>query len=87
MCGTGHEGSSVDVIRNFLTRNRASGVVWRDTIFVVPVTRDSDVTDVINLLRVLDVPENEVGVGLDPDPIDIGTWRDFHIGRRWFPEL
>jgi len=77
----------VDVIHDFVTRNRTSIVVWCDTIPVVPVTWDLDIGDPIDLLCVLDVPKNEVGAGLDPDPIDIGTWRDFYEGGLWFPKL
>jgi hypothetical protein len=84
---TRQEGTSVDEIRDFLTRNRTSRVVWCDAILVVPVTWDLDVADFVNLLCVFDVPENEVGTGLDPNPIDVGTWRDFYIGGRWFPKL
>ena len=67
----------MDIIHDFLTRNRTSRVVWCDAIPVVPVTWDLDVGDAINLLCVLDIPENEVWTGLDPDPIDVWTWRDF----------
>jgi len=77
----------VDVIHDFLTRNRAGRVVWCGTIPVVPVTWYLDVGDSVDFLCVLDVPKNEVGAGLDPDPIDVGTWRDFCEGGRWFPKL
>ena len=72
----------MDVIHDFLARNWTSRVVWCDAVLVVPITWDLDVGDSIDLLCVLDVPENEVRAGLDPDPIDVGTWRDFYEGGR-----
>lgn len=77
----------MDVIHDFLTRNRTSRVVWCDTIPIVPVTWDLDVGYFVDLLCMFDIPENEVGAGLDPDPIDVGTWCDFYEGGRWFPKL
>jgi len=84
---TGQESTTVDIIRNFLARHRASGVVRCDTIFVVPVTWDLNVANVVNLLCVFYVPEDEVGVGPDPDSIDVEARRDFCMVGRWFPEL
>lgn len=77
----------MDVVRDFLTRHRTSRVVWCNTIIVVPVTWDLDVADAVNLLCLFDVPENEIGAGLDPDSINIRTWRDFCKGGTRFPEL
>ena len=67
----------MDIICDFLARNRTSRVVLCDAVFVVPVTWDSDVADVVNTLRVLDVSENEVGTGLDPYAIDVRARRYF----------
>jgi hypothetical protein len=77
----------MDEIRDLVTSNRTSRVVWCDTILVVPVTWDLDVPDFVNLLCMFDVTEDEVGVGLNPDSIDVGTWSYFCVGGRWFTEL
>lgn len=84
---SGQEGTSVNEIRDLVTRNRTSRVVWCDTILVVPVTWDLDVPDFVNLLCVLNVTEDEVRARLNPDPINVGTWCDFYVGGRWFAEL
>ena len=76
----------MDVIRDFLARNRTSKVVWCDAVFVVPVTWYLDVADAINPLCVLDVPKDEVGTGLDPYATDVRTRRDFGKTGRWSPK-
>ena len=77
----------MDEVRDLVTRNGTSRVVWYDTIHVVPVTWDFDVSDSVNLSCVLDVTEDEVGAGLNPDAIYVGTWCDFRIGGGWSAEL
>lgn len=84
---TGQEGASVDVIRDLLTGSRTSGVVWCDAILIVPITWDLDVADFVDILCVFDVPEDEVLARLDPNPVDVGTRRDFCIGWRGFSKL
>jgi len=77
----------VNEIRDLVTRNRTSRVVWCDTILIVPVTWDLDIPDFVDLLCTLDVTEDEVGAGLNPNPINVGTWCDFYIGGRRFAKL
>lgn len=77
----------MDEIRHLLTRNRASRVVWCDANLVVPVTWDMGVQNFINLLRVFYIPEDKVRAGPNPNPIDVGAWRNFDIAWRFFAEL
>lgn len=81
------ESTSVNEIRDLVTRKRARRVGWCDTIIIVPVTWDLDIPDFVDLLCTLDVTEDEVGVRLNPGPIDVGTWCDFCVGGRRFTEL
>ena len=67
----------MDIICDFLARNRTSKVVWCDAVFVVPVTWYLNAADAINPLCVLDVPKNEVGTGLDPYATDVRARRYF----------
>jgi hypothetical protein len=82
---TRYESTSVDEIHDLFARNWSFRVVWRDSILVVPITWDSNVADFVDLLCVLNVPKNEVGTGLDPNPIYIGPRPDFQIVRGWLP--
>ena len=84
---TREEGTSMDEIRHLLTRNRTSRVFWNDAIPVVPVTWDLGVPDPINLLRVFDVPEDEVRAGFNPNSANVGTRRNFDKGWRFLAEL
>ena len=77
---TREEGTSMDEICHLLTRNRTGRDVWYSTILVVLVTWDLGVPDLINPLRVFDIPEDEVRVGLNPNPIEVGIWRNFDTG-------
>lgn len=79
---TGYEGTSVDEIDDLFARNWAMRVVRCDTVLIIPVAGDLNVADIVNLLCVVNITKNKIGAGLDPNPVHVGAWCDFRVGRR-----
>lgn len=85
--GAGNEGTSVDEVRNLLTRNWMRRVLWHDAVLLIPVSRNSNVADFVNLLSVLNIPKDEIRARLNPDPIHVGARCDFYTAWGQFPQL